>query len=76
MLYNIQVLSTTQGVIVLIITRGVGEKLLIGDDMSVTVLGVNGNQFRIGVTVPGDVTVHREEFLPACSEEKESAEEQ
>lgn len=60
----------------LIITRGVGEKLIIGEDMTVTVLDVTGNQFRIGVTVPRDITVYREEFFPTSSERAKSVEEQ
>ena len=46
----------------LILTRRVGETLMIGDDVSVTVLGVKGNQVRIGITAPKDVAVHREEI--------------
>ncbi|PBJ83462.1 carbon storage regulator [Lysobacteraceae bacterium NML93-0399] len=46
----------------LILTRRVGETLMIGDEVSVTVLGVKGNQVRIGITAPKDVAVHREEI--------------
>lgn len=46
----------------LILTRRVGETLMIGDDVTVTVLGVKGNQVRIGVRAPKHVSVHREEI--------------
>lgn len=46
----------------LILTRRVGESLMVGDDITVTVLGVKGNQVRIGVNAPKDVAVHREEI--------------
>ena len=46
----------------LILTRRVGESLMIGNDVTVTVLGVKGNQVRIGINAPKDVEVHREEI--------------
>ena len=56
----------------LILTRRVGETLMIGDEVTVTVLGVKGNQVRIGVNAPKDVSVHREEIYERIkSEEKE-----
>ncbi|MGH8226988.1 MAG: carbon storage regulator CsrA [Steroidobacteraceae bacterium] len=45
----------------LILTRKAGERLMIGEQVTVTVLGVNGNQVRIGIDAPRDVPVHREE---------------
>ncbi|MCC6301576.1 MAG: carbon storage regulator CsrA [Gammaproteobacteria bacterium] len=55
----------------LILTRRVGETLVIGDDVTVTVLSVRGNQVRIGVNAPKDVTVHREEIYQRIQMEKE-----
>ena len=47
----------------LILTRRVGETLMIGDSVTVTILGVKGNQVRVGITAPKDVAVHREEIF-------------
>lgn len=54
----------------LILTRRVGETLMIGDEVSVTVLGVKGNQVRIGVNAPKTVSVHREEIYERIQREK------
>ena len=54
----------------LILTRRVGESLMIGDEISVTVLGVKGNQVRLGVNAPKSVAVHREEIYQRIQQEK------
>ncbi|MEP7185644.1 MAG: carbon storage regulator CsrA [Rhodanobacter sp.] len=57
----------------LILTRRVGETLMIGDEVTVTVLGVKGNQVRIGINAPKTVSVHREEIYQRIKGETEAS---
>lgn len=54
----------------LILTRRIGETLMVGDEVTITVLGVKGNQVRLGVNAPRDVAVHREEIYDKIQSEK------
>lgn len=54
----------------LILTRRIGEKLMIGDEVMVTILNVSGNQIKIGIEAPNDVSVHREEIYLRIQNDK------
>jgi carbon storage regulator len=54
----------------LILTRRVGETIMIGEDVKVTVLGVKGNQVRVGIDAPKEVAVHREEIYDRIKNER------
>ncbi|HAG62347.1 MAG: carbon storage regulator [Legionellales bacterium] len=56
----------------LILTRRIGEAVVIGDDVKLTVLGVRGNQVRLGIDAPKDVSVHREEIYNRIAQENDS----
>ncbi len=58
----------------LILTRRVGESLMVGEEITVTVLGVKGNQVRIGIDAPKDVAVHREEIFQRIKNDGDSSE--
>ena len=59
----------------LILTRKVNETLMVGDDVSVTVLGIKGGQIRIGINAPRDVAVHRQEVYEKILQERKEVEE-
>ena len=58
----------------LILTRRVGETVMIGDDVTITVLGVKGNQVRVGINAPKTVAVHREEIYERIKREQQGEE--
>lgn len=55
----------------LILTRRVGESIKVGDDVTITILGVKGNQIRIGAAAPSDVSIHRQEIYDRIQQEKD-----
>lgn len=63
-------LTPVKGVLMLILTRRIGEKLVIDDNVMITVMGAKGNQIRIGIDAPRDVQVHREEIYQRILKER------
>lgn len=59
--------------LMLILTRKVNETLMVGDEVSVTVLGIKGGQIRIGINAPRDVSVHRQEVYERIMQERKEA---
>jgi carbon storage regulator len=70
----VQKITRSNGI--LILTRRVGEALVIGDDVVVNVLGVKGNQVRIGVEAPKDISVHREEIYDLINADKKPSDQE
>ena len=64
--------SSTEGNKMLILTRRVGERLIIGADVTVTILSLKGNQIRIGIDAPREIKVHREEVFERIKKERET----
>jgi len=60
-----------EGYRMLILTRRIAESLMVGDEVTITVLGVKGNQVRIGIDAPKDIQVHREEIYEKIQREKD-----
>lgn len=58
----------------LILSRRVGETVMIGDEVTVTVLGIKGNQVRVGINAPKSVAVHREEIYESIKREQQGSE--
>ena len=61
-----------EGDVMLILTRRVGEALMVGDDTKIVVLGVKGSQIRLGINAPKDIVVHREEIFEKINTKDDS----
>ena len=73
---KINLRTDTRGVPMLVLTRKIGEKVMIGDDVSVTILGLFGNHVRLGINAPKSVDIHREEIYVRIQNETQDSDAQ
>ena len=73
---KINLRTDRRGVPMLVLTRKIGEKVMIGDDVSVTILGLFGNHVRLGIKAPKSVDIHREEIYVKIQNETQDSDAQ